>query len=496
LQIAGYQNRNLQSAICNLQLLMVCPNCQHNNTPGAPFCTECGTRLPSSAATPATGQMTGTIPRQTVLQDRYVIVEKLGQGGMGAVYRASDRRLSTVNWAIKEMSQSAITGPLERQQAREAFRHEAEMLAALNHPNLPRVTDHFEQDGKAYLVMEYVPGETLHSFLVHEGLPQPPQRVFEWFRQLCEVLEYLHEQNPPIIFRDLKPANIMLTPNGQVKLIDFGIARLFKPGQAKDTQAFGTVGYSAPEQYGRGQTDARSDVYSLGVLVHQLLSGYDPTLTPFRLPPASQVNPQVAQPISDALAAATDSDPARRFASMRAFREALLGPGPVAPVLPQSYAQTQSGGAVFARPNSQPYSQHVANPSSQPRSLPYEQIGSQPLNATGEPKASTGLANASRWVGIASVALMGLAALMVGIAAAARDTGSALAGMGYVLAFLPLASGPVGLILGIIAIVSPLTALTRDGRRHAVIGIATGLATLLLCCAIGVMAGSFGNVER
>src|ERR671928_924303 len=193
---------------------MRCPTCQHDNPDAAPFCAECGSRLTLVAA-PIVAGPTGTLPQQTVLQDRYVITQKLGQGGMGAVYRAGDRRLSTVTWAVKEMSQSAITGPLERQQARQAFLHEAEMLAALNHPNLPRVTDHFEQDGKAYLVMEYVPGETLHAFLMREGLPQPQARVFEWARQLCDALDYLHSQSPPIIFRDLKPANIMLTPNGQ-----------------------------------------------------------------------------------------------------------------------------------------------------------------------------------------------------------------------------------------------------------------------------------------
>ncbi len=302
---------------------MVCPTCQHDNADGAPFCAECGTRLNQPLA--MTSPATGTLPQQTVLQDRYVVMQKLGQGGMGAVYRAGDRRLSTVTWAVKEMSQSAISGPLERQQARDAFRREAEMLAALNHPNLPRVTDHFEQNGKAYLVMEYVPGETLLSFLMREGLPQPQPRVFEWARQLCDALDYLHTQSPPIIFRDLKPANIMLTPNGQVKLIDFGIARLFKPGQAKDTQAFGTIGYSAPEQYGKGQTDARSDVYSLGTLLHQLLTGYDPTNTPFRLPPAGQVNPNLPQQLSDAISAATNSEPDRRFASISAFRAALFG---------------------------------------------------------------------------------------------------------------------------------------------------------------------------
>jgi serine/threonine protein kinase, bacterial len=455
--------------------------------------------MPSGAAVPA-GPITGAIPRQTVLQERYVIAEKLGQGGMGAVYRASDRRLSTINWAIKEMSQSAITGAMERQHAREAFRHEAEMLAALNHPNLPRVTDHFEQEGKAYLVMEYVPGETLHSFLVREGLPQPLQRVFEWFHQLAEVLDYLHNQNPPIIFRDLKPANIMLTPRGQVKLIDFGIARLFKPGQAKDTQAFGTVGYSAPEQYGRGQTDARSDIYSLGVLLHQLLTGYDPTLTPFRLPPASQVSPNVSRKLSDVLTAATDSDPGRRFMSMHAFRDAVFNAAAGA----QPFVPAQAGGAVYARPNSQPYGQQVSSPYDQsgsqpynpPLSQPYDQPGSQPFGAAEAPPNPLSLANISRWVGIASVALMCLATLIVGGAALRGDTGSTLAGFGYVLAFLPLFSGPIGLIIGVVALLKPKTAQTLNGRRSAVVGIATGIATLLLCCAIGVMAGSFNNLER
>src|SRR5262245_16330144 len=326
---------------------MRCSTCQHDNPDGAPFCAECGSRLQSTAPAQLVIGPTGTLPQATVLQERYIISEKLGQGGMGAVYRASDRRLSTVSWAIKEMSQSAITGPLERQQAREAFLQEAEMLAGLSHPHLPRVTDYFEQDGKAYLVMEFVPGETLLSFLQREGLPQPQQRVFEWSRQLCDVLEYLHTQNPPIIFRDLKPANIMLTPQGQMKLIDFGIARLFKPGQAKDTQAFGTVGYSAPEQYGRGQTDARSDVYSLGVLLHQLLTGYDPTLAPFRQPPAAQINPNVPAHITAALATATDNEPNRRFPSVRAFRDALLVAQDSPTILPDArqFAPGQ-GGAV------------------------------------------------------------------------------------------------------------------------------------------------------
>ncbi|MBK9942714.1 MAG: protein kinase [Kouleothrix sp.] len=462
---------------------MRCPTCQHDNPDDQSFCAECGRRLAGPIADRST-PATGALPQQTLLQDRYLITGRLGQGGMGAVYRAADRRLSTVTWAIKEMSQSAITGPLEQQQARAAFLHEAEMLAGLNHPNLPRVTDHFEQDGKAYLVMEYVPGETLLSLLLREGLPQPPARALEWFGQLCDVLSYLHRQHPPIIFRDLKPANIMLTPGGQLKLIDFGIARLFKPGQAKDTQAFGTVGYSAPEQYGRGQTDARSDVYALGVLMHQLLTGYDPTLTPFRLPPAHQANPAIPPALSDALARATDSDPDRRFADLHAFQQAVLGAaGPAAaqaPALPPA-------SVAYARP----ISEHYLQPGSQPVDLP----GTQPYGSGLAQATSTGLANSSRWVGGISAAAMGLALLMVGGAAAQGNTSSALAGIGYIMAFAPLVGAPVGVILGILALVQPQTAKSLNGRRHAIIGIAAGLAALLLCCAIGILAGSFNATK-
>ncbi|MGQ9548960.1 MAG: protein kinase domain-containing protein, partial [Roseiflexus sp.] len=251
---------------------MRCPVCNASNPDGAPFCVECGVRLTSSSS-PAVPP-TGTIPNHVTLQGRYVVEEKLGQGGMGAVYRARDLRLSTVNWAIKEMSQAQITGPLELQQTRAAFQQEAELLAGLSHPGLPKVVDHFEQDGKAYLVMEFVPGSSLLALARREGLPFPLPRVLDWARQICEVLEYLHNRPSPIIFRDLKPANVMLTPEGRIKLVDFGIARLFKPGKERDTQAFGTLGYSAPEQYGQSQTDPRSDIYSLGVLLHQLLTGY------------------------------------------------------------------------------------------------------------------------------------------------------------------------------------------------------------------------------
>ncbi|HWQ15146.1 MAG TPA: serine/threonine-protein kinase [Roseiflexaceae bacterium] len=457
---------------------MRCPTCQYNNPAGAPFCAECGTRLAPTGAPAGLVAPTGTLPQQLVLAGRYVIEQKLGQGGMGAVYRARDLRLATAQWAIKEMSQSAITSPLERQQARDAFRQEAELLAMLSHPNLPRVVDHFEQDGKAYLVMEFVPGESLLDLAQREGLPLPLPRVLEWARQICEVLEYLHAQSPPVIFRDLKPANVMITPRGQVKLIDFGIARLFKPGKARDTQAFGTMGYSAPEQYGRGQTDARSDVYALGVLLHQLLTGYDPTATPFRLPPAAQLNPSLPAYLSEALARATESDPERRFPDVRSFHMALLGaPGQVL-VQPQVEGQH-----AYARPESQPFAQHQ---------LPAGTSMAGPANVPGVPP-TTGLANASRWIGAASAAVMALALLFVGLAALRGDTSSGLAGAGYLLGLLPLASGPLAFVLGLVALTQPQTASTLNGRRHATIGVATGAATLLLCCVIVAVAGSVGG---
>ncbi|MCS6841437.1 MAG: serine/threonine protein kinase [Roseiflexus sp.] len=454
---------------------MQCPVCNALNPDGAPFCAECGIRL-AGAAMPSVAMATGALPQQFILQGRYVIEQKLGQGGMGAVYRARDLRLSTVTWAIKEMSQAQITGPLELQEARAAFQREAELLASLSHPGLPKVVDHFEQDGKAYLVMEFVPGDSLLTIAQREGLPFPLPRVLDWARQICEVLEYLHNRPTPIIFRDLKPANVMLTPEGRIKLVDFGIARIFKPGKERDTQAFGTLGYSAPEQYGRSQTDPRADIYSLGVLLHQLLTGYDPTSTPFRLPSANQINPAIPQHVSDAIARAVDPDPNRRFPNVRAFYQALTGQQqimlqagtPTEAVYPR---MSVSGSVGQTMPISPPISGSVA---AQPPPVPLP---------------TTGLANAGRWIGIGSMLVMGFAAILVAISAATTGTDSELAGVGYLIAFLPLATGPLAFLLGLIALLSSATQQTVRGRQHAIVGIVTGLMTGLLCCGIFVLVG-------
>lgn len=467
--------------------MMRCPTCNAQNPDGAPFCAECGTRLTQApgaqaqiTADPASDPPpTGELPPETVLQDRYVIMGRLGRGGMGAVYRASDRRISTAQWAIKEMSSSALSSPAERARAREAFLQEAEMLAQLSHPNLPRVIDFFEQNDRVYLVMELVPGETLLSLIQREGLPQPLSRVLNWMDQLCDVLGYLHQQQPPIIFRDLKPANIMITPSGQIKLIDFGIARIFKPGQAQDTQAFGTIGYSAPEQYGRGQTDARSDVYSLAVLLHQLLTAHDPTTSPFRLPLAHQLNPNVPIAVSAAIAAATDSDPARRYPSVQAFREALdSGTTPVPEATPR--AATDPYVYAPATPRHAAYDAALPAPA-------------EPAQALYPADRTTGLANGSRWVGIVSLALMSLALLIVLVDLLNGGETGALGGLGLLLGFGPLVAGPIALVMGLVALLQPRTSTTAYGRRHATIGFASGAVTLLLCCITVVIVGSAGS---
>jgi serine/threonine-protein kinase len=224
---------------------------------------------------------------------------------------------------MKEMSDTAIANPIDRQQAISAFRREAQLLAAQDHSNLPSVADFFSEGGCHYLVMDFVEGETLESVLSRQATPFSEAEVLDWASQLCDVLCYLHAQRPPVIFRDLKPGNIMLARDGRLKLIDFGIARFFKPGQPGDTVCFGTPGYSPPEQYGRGQTDHRSDIYALGVTLHQLLTNHDPGATPFALPKVRQLNPSISPGTEAAINRATQLNPTRRFQSITEMKQAL-----------------------------------------------------------------------------------------------------------------------------------------------------------------------------
>lgn len=259
-----------------------------------------------------------------VLQNRYRIVRVLGGGGMGQVYLAEDTRLADKPCAVKELLPDPHATPEEQAQAADQFRREAAILAHLQHPNLPNVYDYFEEGGQFYLVMDYIEGETLAQRLYRSPQGLPPEEVVGWALQLCDVLEYLHRQNPPVIFRDMKPANVMVTPEGKVKLIDFGVARLFDPGKRTDTLKMGTAGYAPPEQYaGQGQTTPRSDIYALGVTLHELLTGDDPTAHPFIFTPPHQLNRAVSPALSAVVMRAVSLDPAARFPSARAMRDAL-----------------------------------------------------------------------------------------------------------------------------------------------------------------------------
>jgi serine/threonine protein kinase, bacterial len=325
-----------------------CPNCTAENKDTARFCKVCGRGLTASAPqwqptlpmnTPS-HPLTGMLPPSARVTDRYLIRQKVGQGGMAAVYDAIDLRTNR-RVALKEMSDSAISDPEERQQTLAQFRQEAQLLANLSHPNLPRVTDYFEFNGKQYLAMDFVEGTPLDELLRQNGRPFPEAQVKQWAAELCDVLSYLHAQRPPIIFRDLKPGNIMIDQTGHVKLIDFGIARMFKPGQARDTIFLGTLGYAAPEQTGAAQSDARTDIYALGVTLYELLTGYDPTRTPFQLPPLRQLNAYVSPDLEQVVTRAIETDRNRRWQNVNEIQLTLRStssPQPAGPPAPHGAA--------------------------------------------------------------------------------------------------------------------------------------------------------------
>lgn len=243
---------------------------------------------------------TGKLPAQSKLQQRYTIVENVGTGGMGAVYLAVDTAFLPHVWsrrvAIKEMSQAKLDAR-ELDAAIDRFQREASLLHSLQHHNLPHVYNWFQEQGRSYLVMDFIEGESLLQMLNKaNGYRFPVERVLHYALQLCDVLEYLHRHQPPIIFRDLKLSNVMVDANAKVFLIDFGIVRFFKGGQQKgDTEIIGTEGYAPPEQYSNSQqeTDPRSDLYSLGATLHCCLTGRDPRMQPFMFPPIHQLNPLV-----------------------------------------------------------------------------------------------------------------------------------------------------------------------------------------------------------
>src|SRR6266550_2539962 len=219
---------------------------------------------------------------ELLLKERYRILVPVGQGGFGNVFKVEDTQRGNRLLAMKEINLSTLTTQ-EALEATNAFNREVSLLSDLTHPNLPRIYDHFTDREHWYLVMDFIEGETLEQYLDRTRSGRLPlKEVLDIGIQLCTVLDYLHTREPSIIFRDLKPSNVMRTSSGHLYLIDFGIARHFKPGQPRDTIPLGSPGYAAPEQYGRAQTTRRTDIYSLGALLHQLLTGINPEENPFR----------------------------------------------------------------------------------------------------------------------------------------------------------------------------------------------------------------------
>ncbi len=259
------------------------------------------------------------------LADRYAIQEVIGVGGMSAVYLARDLHFPQT---VKQVAVKEMLVPTRDQETRTTllrnFEREAHIVASLRHPAIPHIYDYFTQGERAYLVLEYIEGENLESILEHTDGFLPEEEVIEWGIALSDVLHYLHTHQPPVIFRDLKPANAMLTPEGQIVLVDFGIAKQFHTGQ-KGTM-IGTEGYAPPEQY-RGEATPQVDIYALGATLHHLLTRRDPRLEPpfsFHERPIREINPAVSPALEAVVMRALAYEPERRFQSALEMKEALL----------------------------------------------------------------------------------------------------------------------------------------------------------------------------
>ena len=248
----------------------------------------------------------------SLVDGKYKILNQVGHGCMSVVYLAMNEKANK-QWAIKEFRKDKDDA--SKQVALKALLDEANLMKKLDHPTLPRIVDIIETKQTVYIVMDYIEGESLNKVLDAYGA-QPQEAVIEWAKQLSNVLDYLHTQSPPVIYRDMKPANIMLKPDGTVRLIDFGIAREYKEGKEGDTEAIGTRGYAAPEQFGgRGQTDARTDIYSLGVTLYHLVTGKNPAEPPYEIYPIRHWDQTLSSGLEWLIQKCTQLNPGDRYQS-------------------------------------------------------------------------------------------------------------------------------------------------------------------------------------
>ena len=289
------------------------------------------------------------LPLGTILDGKFKIVQVLGEGGMGTVYKVEQVGKPGYFRAVKELLINPNTTEEERKSAIERFDKEIDLLFNLKHPRIPSLILSFQERGNYYFVMEFVPGRTLEKMLEDYKRPLDEEQVIKWMMQVCEALSYIHSRTPPIILRDLKPGNIMVTPDGNVQLIDFGIARKFDPNKRTNTENLGTISYASPEHLGSitapgqrrsaqnpgklVQTDARSDIYSMGATMYHLLTNQEPE--PIQTPPSGsilaknprlrtvQIGNRVVCPVEQVIIKAMQQEPANRFQSAEAMRMAL-----------------------------------------------------------------------------------------------------------------------------------------------------------------------------
>lgn len=254
----------------------------------------------------------------SIVDGKYKILRVVGKGGMSVVYQAVNERANKI-WAIKEVRKDGVQN---FEVVKQNLIVETDLLKRFNHPNLPSIIDVIDGDGSFLIVMDYIEGNSLSKAL--EKGAQSQDDVIEWSKQLCDVLGYLHSRKPPIIYRDMKPANVMLKPDGNVSLIDFGTAREFKSSSVEDTTCLGTQGYAAPEQYGgHGQTDARTDIYCLGATMYHLVTGHNPCTPPYEMYPIRQWNPNLSSGLEEIITKCTQRNPDDRYQSCAELLYAL-----------------------------------------------------------------------------------------------------------------------------------------------------------------------------
>ena len=255
----------------------------------------------------------------SLVDGKYKILNKVGQGGMSVVYLAMNEKANK-QWAVKEVRKDGV---LDFESVKQGLVAETDILKKLNHPNLPSIIDVIDTEDSFIIIMDYIQGNSLNRALEEFGA-QPQEMVITWAKQLCDVLGYLHSRTPAIIYRDMKPSNVMLKPDGNITLIDFGTAREYKEKNLADTTCLGTVGYAAPEQFGgMGQTDARTDIYCLGATLYHLVTGMNPCEPPYEIKPIREINPSLSSGLERIILKCTQRNPEDRYQSCAELMYAL-----------------------------------------------------------------------------------------------------------------------------------------------------------------------------